>query len=91
MSKPNNTTLSINIHGMYVEDALKTLREFVAKAPCTTEKIIVVHGYNNGTALRDAVRYRLHASRIQEIAPSFYNDGESILWLRKGQQPNKHK
>lgn len=83
MSKPTNTSLSINIHGMYVEDALKTLREFVAKAPHTVEKIIVVHGYNNGTALQDAVRHRLHCARIQEIVPSFYNEGETILWLRK--------
>lgn len=84
MAKPTDTTLSINIHGMYVEDALKAVREFVSKAPRTTEKIIVVHGYNNGTALQEAVRHRLHSPHIREIMPSFFNEGETVLWLRKG-------
>lgn len=82
MSKPQNT-LRIDIHGYLVEDALKELRQFVANAPKTTEKIIVIHGYNNGTALQDAVRYRLRSPRIQEVAPRFGNDGESIIWMKR--------
>ena len=76
-------TLTINIHGMYVDDALKAVREFVNNAPRNVDKIIVIHGYNNGTALKDAIRHRLHSPRILEIAPSFFNEGETTLWLRK--------
>ena len=83
MAKTNNT-LRIDIHGMYVDDAMKKLRDFVAGAPKTTEKIIVIHGYNNGTALQDAVRNRLRSPRIQEVSACFCNDGESIVWLRRG-------
>lgn len=82
MPKPN-TSLSIDIHGLYVDDALQKVREFIAKAPNTIEKIVVVHGYNNGIALQEAVRHRLHSPRIQEIAPRFGNDGETVIWLKR--------
>ncbi|MCQ2283883.1 MAG: Smr/MutS family protein [Bacteroidales bacterium] len=82
MPKPN-TTLSIDIHGLYVEDALQRVRDFVAKAPNTIEKIIVIHGYNNGTALKEAVRHRLHSPRIQEVSARFGNEGETIIWLKR--------
>lgn len=82
MAKQNNT-LTINLHGLYVEEAMQRLRKFVAEAPKTTEKIIVIHGYNNGTALQEAVRHRLHSPRIQEVSARFGNDGESIIWLRR--------
>ena len=45
MSKANQT-IRIDLHGMYVEDAIKLLREQVASAPRGTEKIVVIHGYN---------------------------------------------
>lgn len=50
--------LTIDIHGKYVEDALAEVREFVRRAPKEAEKIVVIHGYNRGTALRDALRTR---------------------------------
>lgn len=82
MAKQNNT-LTINLHGLYVEEAMQRLRTFVANAPKMTEKIIVIHGYNNGTAIQEAVRHRLHSPRIQEVSARFGNDGESIIWLRR--------
>lgn len=82
MAKGNNT-LRINIHGRYVEDALEELHDFVSAAPKGIEKIVVVHGYNNGTALQEAVRRRLHHPRIQEVTANFGNDGESIIWLKR--------
>ena len=66
---------------MYVEDAMELLRERVACAPRGTEKIVVIHGYNRGSALKEALR-RFHAPRVVEIAPSFLNEGETVIWLR---------
>lgn len=74
-------SIKIDVHHMYVEDAMALLRDRVASAPPATEKIVVVHGYNHGTALKDAVR-RLRGPRIVEVAPSFTNEGETIIWLR---------
>ena len=74
--------LTIDIHGLFVEDALERVQSFIARAPLGTEKIVVVHGYNRGTALKEAVR-RLRGPRIVEVAPSFTNEGETVIWLRR--------
>ena len=81
MAKPNNT-LRIDLHGKFVDDAMAELRSSIAKAPRNIEKIIVIHGYNNGTALKEAVRHRLSGPRILEVTGNFGNDGESIVWLK---------
>ena len=75
-------SIRIDVHGMYVEDALELLQRRVAGAPPGTEKIVVVHGYNRGTALKEAVR-RLRGPRIVKVAPSFTNEGETVIWLRR--------
>ena len=62
-------SIRIDVHGMYVEDAMELLQRRVAGAPPGTEKIVVVHGYNRGTALKEAVR-RLRGPRIVEVAPA---------------------
>ena len=74
-------TLRVDLHGMYVEDAMELLRERVARAPRGTEKIVVIHGYNRGSALKEAVR-RFRAPRVVEVAPSFLNEGETVICLR---------
>ena len=74
-------TLRVDLHGMYVEDAMELLRERVARAPRGTEKIVVIHGYNRGSALKEAAR-RFRAPRVVEVAPSFLNEGETVIWLR---------
>ena len=76
-----NSTLRVDLHGMYAEDAMEVLRERVARAPRGTEKIVVIHGYNRGSALKEAVR-RFRAPRVVEVAPSFLNEGETVIWLR---------
>ena len=71
-------SIRIDVHGMYVEDAVELLQRRVAGAPPGTE----MHGYNRGTALKEAVR-RLRGPRIVEVAPSFTNEGETVIWLRR--------
>ena len=75
-------SIRIDVHGMYVEDAVELLQRRVAGAPPGTEKIVVVHGYNRGTALRDAIRARLRSPRIRMVEPAFFNDGETYVWLK---------
>ncbi|MBR4198180.1 MAG: Smr/MutS family protein [Bacteroidales bacterium] len=75
--------LTIDIHGLFVEDALERVQGFIDRAPLGTEKIVVVHGYNRGTALRDAIRHRLYSPRIRMVEPAFFNDGETYVWLKR--------
>lgn len=74
---------TIDIHGMTGDEARRRLEREIAAAPHLLEKIVVVHGCNNGTVLRDVVRKRLRSSRILDIIPTFSNDGETTIYLKK--------
>lgn len=74
--------MRIDVHGKFVEDALQAVRQAIASAPFTIEKVVVIHGYNNGTAIKEALR-RLHGPRIVEVSPSLLNPGETVVWLKR--------
>lgn len=82
MPRTTNNTIRIDVHGKYVEDALQAVRNAIATAPRTTEKVVVIHGYNSGTAIKEALR-RLHNPRIIEVSPSLLNPGETVIWLKR--------
>lgn len=73
--------IKIDIHGLFVEEALEKIQHCLATASKNTERIIVVHGYNRGTALKEAV-HKIRSPRILKIESSFLNPGESYLWLK---------
>jgi len=79
MAKPPYKT--IDIHGLNREQARRLLLFEIRRAPQNAEKILVIHGCNNGTVLRDMVR-SLSSPRIREIMPCFANDGESTVYLK---------
>ena len=60
---------------------MQAVRKTIATAPSVTEKV-VVHGYNSGTAIKEALR-RLHGPRIVEVSPSLLNPGETVIWLKR--------
>ena len=78
MAKQSNT-ITIDVHGYLKEEAI---RKDISMAPKTIEKVVVIHGYNNGIVLKDAIK-RMHSPRILEICPSFSNEGETIIWLKR--------
>ncbi|MCL2754595.1 MAG: DNA mismatch repair protein MutS [Oscillospiraceae bacterium] len=82
MKKPYKT---IDIHGFEPSRAKRQLEFEINRAPHNAEKILVIHGCNRGTVLRDLVRTGLSCTRISEVMPCFANDGESTIYL-KGKQ-----
>lgn len=74
---------TLDLHGLYVADAMERLQRAVDNAPREVERIVVIHGYNHGTSLRDAIRSRLRSPRILQVEPSFFNDGITYVWLRR--------
>jgi len=74
---------TIDLHGFTGEQAKRLLLFEINRAPVNAEKILVIHGCNNGTVLRDMVRNDLSSPRISEIMPCFANDGESTIFLKK--------
>lgn len=71
----------INLHGMNTEDARKRLCETLDGLPANVKTLSVIHGFAGGTALKDMARSFWHV-RIDEIVPTFANDGETVFYLK---------
>jgi len=76
-------TKTIDIHGLTGDQAKQRVEREIRLAPPKCESIIVIHGCNSGTVLRDTVRKRVRSNRILEIAPCFLNDGQTTIYLKK--------
>jgi DNA-nicking Smr family endonuclease len=78
----DGTRLIIDIHGMRA-DAAKFRLE-AAIDGCSTEiaEIVVIHGFNQGQALKEMVK-ELVSSKIIDIKPSLLNEGQTVIRLRR--------
>lgn len=74
--------ITLDIHGLTETQARNRVIKTIQKAPPGTDYILVIHGCNGGTVLRDMVR-RLRGGRILEVTPSFANDGQTSVYLKK--------
>ncbi len=72
--------LTIDLHGMLVNQALKTLEKAIKDAPKGTEHIRVIHGHHHGDAIRQMVRdpNQLRSRRLIRRKQT-KNPGETIL------------
>ena len=76
-------TKTIDVHGLTGEQAKQRVEREIRLAPPRCESIIVIHGCNKGTVLRDTVRNRIRSKRILDIIPCFANDGQTTIYLKK--------
>ncbi|MDD4848365.1 MAG: Smr/MutS family protein [Bacteroidales bacterium] len=83
MAKIQPAILKIDIHGLTAQEAKEKVQEMVKKAPRNVQKIVVVHGYHNGTVLSEMVRRQIRSPRIVDIIPAVGNDGETVIWLKE--------
>ena len=51
--------IEIDCHGMTAEQAVSAVEKKVNSAPSSTYRVRVIHGFNGGTRIRDAVRREL--------------------------------
>ncbi len=77
----NGGVISVDLHEYTVSDAKQKLQSTVNTAPKNTQEIIVIHGYNNGTALRDMVRKEFKNKRVVKKFLGM-NQGVTILVLK---------
>jgi DNA-nicking Smr family endonuclease len=77
----DSNKLTIDIHGMRVETARFRLESIIQSCNAEIIEIVVIHGYNNGQALKNMVR-ELQTSRIKQIRAT-YNAGQTIIDLKK--------
>lgn len=77
--------IEIDVHGMNVVDALTSIEREVANAPSGTYRIRVIHGFNNGTRIKDAIVRELGhgiVPKIKRIVPGS-NQGTTELVLKE--------
>ena len=51
-----NAIIEVDLHGLNVREAQEALDEALRNADQTVYRVRAVHGFNNGTALRDMIR-----------------------------------
>lgn len=76
-----NNEITLDLHGLTVADARKKLQNAISAASPQTKQIRVIHGCNNGTAIRDMVR-KQSSPRIDGMTRGIANDGETIIFLK---------
>lgn len=70
----------IDIHNMTSDQAKRHLELYLGRADGSVKEVTVIHGYSNGTVLRDMVRHSLRHPRIKSRYASL-NPGVTILVL----------
>ena len=80
MGKP---IIDIDLHGMFRDEAIKTIDKALKSADSGTYQIRLVHGYNHGTSLKNMIidEYRYHP-KVLRVQPGD-NLGTTVLVLRE--------
>ena len=73
--------MTVDLHGMYLEDAKSLLENWLGHAPAGVTELRVIHGCNRGTVLRHVGRKALKHPRIQKKLLTL-NPGETRLLLK---------
>lgn len=74
--------MTVDLHGTYAGPAKELLLNWLDHAPAGITELRVIHGYNQGTVLRDMVRGGLSHPRIKTWLPAL-NPGETRLILKR--------
>lgn len=76
--KKDGTKIFADVHGMKCREAQKFIKNIINVIRNTFE-LIVIHGYNHGTAIRDMIRESFTNSHVTDIIPDAYNQGVTHL------------
>lgn len=77
----NGSVATVDLHGMRTEDARFRLEHFLTHAPREVKEVMVIHGFNSGTALRDMIRQDFSHPRIKSVLKTL-TDGQTRLILK---------
>lgn len=78
-----NPIVSVDLHGMFREDAVKAIDRALKASDDSTYQIKLIHGYNRGTSLKNMImdEYRYHP-KVLRVVPGD-NLGITVLVLRE--------
>lgn len=73
--------ITIDLHGMDVDEAKYQLIQEINNCDNTIWRIVAIHGYNRGTAIKDMIRYELRHKKIKKINADL-NKGITLIELK---------
>lgn len=75
--------LEIDLHGLNKERASYMINDILDHVDDRIEEIVLIHGYNSGTVLKEYIRDVLDHERIREEIFDWNNGGRTILKIGK--------
>ena len=72
--KNGETKIMADVHGMSVKNAKRFINNII-NVVRTAVEIIVIHGFNHGTAIKDMIASGIDNSRVSVISPDYKNQG----------------
>jgi len=79
LNKIEDYEFEVDLHGLTYSVALKAMQDIIRYSPKHTENIYVIHGYKEGTALKEMItKPNMKSSRIRRIRPSM-NPGQTVI------------
>lgn len=75
-----NITIVIDVHGMKCSQARRFINNIINTVRCAF-RLVIIHGYNHGTAIKDMLSINFHNSHIEEQFPDAYNLGMTHMLI----------
>lgn len=72
---------TVDIHSMTVMQAKGFLLQTFNKLEPGTQEVVVIHGFNNGTSLKELVLHEFKHPKIQSKHPSL-NSGRTRIFIK---------
>ena len=78
-----SAVIEVDLHGLRLDEARERIDEALRQADMSVYRVRVIHGFNNGTAIRDMIfqEYRWHMKVIRIAGGQ--NRGQTDLILRE--------
>lgn len=75
--------IELDLHGLSLQEAIMKIQKTIVANP-NCKCIEAIHGYNNGTKLKDALanKKNIHNSRVIKTIPNPYNNGRTNIILK---------
>ena len=75
--------VKLDLHGMFQDEAIKTIDRALKAADDSTYQIQLIHGYNRGTSLRSMIHdWYQYDPKVKRIVPGD-NPGITVLVLKE--------
>lgn len=68
-------TITVDVHGMSCQDALRFVKNIVALHFRDSFNLIVIHGYNGGTAIKETITDHKISARVRNVRHCWWNPG----------------